>query len=329
MAGGVTTPGLVHEVCCHGGLGFLAAGYLPVTKLKEQIIRVRSLGTKVFGVNLFVPNEPTVITKELLAYQDRINHFARAFQIKTGKLEYSDDAWVEKLDLIKKMEVPYVSFTFGCPSNELFEQLKALHIQTIVTVTTVKEAEQAECAGADFVCAQGIEAGGHRGSFINEKQIDEPLTTSVLVERLLEKITIPIIAAGGVMNGKQIKSLLDQGAIAIQLGTAFLCCTESGTNRLHRESLMNKAFTKTELTRAYTGRFARGLSQPFIGQNKDAPYAYPEIHYLTQSLRKEAVSIGRADIAALWAGSNFKQIRAMPAGKLVKTLAAEAGILLS
>lgn len=323
MAGGATTPELVHAVSEAGGLGFLAGGYLSADQLEQLIEKTRLLGTASFGVNLFVPNEEVDATTELKQYETKMKQLATGIQTEAGALAYSDDDWDKKLRLLLSSEVPFASFTFGCPSKETLQLLKANHTKTIVTVTTLAEAEFAINEGADALCVQGIEAGGHRASFQAEldQSTQQPLRT--LLAEIKPFTDIPLIASGGIMDGSDIKDVLALGASAVQLGTAFLCCPESGASVLHKESLQNGMFQDTALTHAYTGRPARGLANAFMRENKAAPLAYPQLHFLTQPIRKKAVKDRNTEVVAMWAGVNFQRVRAIPAGELVGLLYAE------
>ncbi|WP_010302066.1 NAD(P)H-dependent flavin oxidoreductase [Kurthia senegalensis] len=325
MAGGNATPALVHAVGQAGGLGFLAGGYKEKATLREEIYSVRALGTQQFGVNLFVPNEPNEMTPTIAAYCNRMRRESDLINAPLGKYAYSEDRWQEKVELVIQEKVPFVSFTFNAPSQAVVRRMKAAGIQTILTVTSIEEAQIAKDLGMDAVCAQGTEAGGHRASF-NDENPRQGLPLIPLVKCIRAHIDIPIIAAGGIMNGRHIQKVLRAGAKAVQLGTAFLCCPESGTTPLHIHSLLNGTMKETTFTRAYTGRYARGLRNDFMDRYYVAPKAYPEMHYVTSAFRKRANALGRADLAAMWAGENFRQIRVMPAAKLMRHLVEEAGL---
>lgn len=318
MAGGPTTPGLVAAVSGAGGLGFLAAGYLSATVLAEHIAATRSTGTARFGVNLFVPGAPTP-PSQFAAYLDEVG---REFAL--GDARFDTDDWDAKLELLCADPVPVVSFTFGCPAAAAAARLHAVGTEIWVTVTSVAEARVARDCGADVLVAQGAEAGGHRGAYLDRTQDDrtDPLTTLALLQLLTAAVDLPAVAAGGIATGAGVAAVLAGGAAAAQLGTAFLRCPEAGTAPLHRDALTLD--TPTMLTRAFTGRRARGLRNRFMLEHPDAPVAYPEIHYATGPLRKAARAAGDADAVNLWAGQAHTLAAALPAAELVRRLSQEA-----
>lgn len=218
-----------------------------------------------------------------------------------------------------------VSFTFGCPSRDVLDAFDRVDTFTIVTVTTAEEAQTAQWCGADAVCVQGIEAGGHQGTHRDDPQNDGTgIGVLSLITQVRETVQLPVIAAGGLMRGAQIAAVLAAGAEAAQLGTAFLICPESGANSLHKQALANPLFVRTDLTRAFSGRPARGLVNRFMREHGPyAPAAYPQVHHLTAGLRKAAAGVGDAQGMALWAGQGHRLARELPAGQLVEVLVAE------
>lgn len=322
MAGGTSTPALVHAVSGAGGLGWLAAGYLSAQGLSEQIDAVRELGTEVFGVNVFVPSGSPAPAPLVKYYRAELAEDARRLGVEVGPATYDDDAWEAKLDLLLSAPVPVVSFTFGCPSAAVLERLRAAGKATVVTATTVEEARTAVARGADGVCVQGVEAGGHRATF-DPAHDDDRLLLELLPE-VVRAVEVPVIAAGGLMTGADIAAARAAGASAVQLGTAFLRCPESGAQPAHKVALADPTFTKTELTWAFTGRPARGLSNRFIREHRGAPTAYPEVHHMTKPLRAAAAKAADPEGMALWAGTGFRQAGELPAADLVAKLYNEA-----
>jgi nitronate monooxygenase len=325
MAGGAATPALVAAVAGAGATGFLAAGYLAPGALADQLRAVRDAGVGAFGVNVFVPGPPSG-PDVAAAYRPGLESEAERYGTAVGSPVHDDDAWAAKTELLAEAAVPVVSFTFGCPDAAVLERLRAAGSATVVTVTTAEEAREAVARGADGVCAQGAEAGGHRGAFDPAAGGDLPLRE--LLAEVVEAVDVPVIAAGGIMTGADVAGVLDAGAAAAQLGTAFLRCPESGANPVHKAALADPAYTETAVTWAFTGRPARGLVNRFITEHPQTPSAYPEIHHMTKPLRAAAARAGDPGGMALWAGEGFRAATDDPAALVVERLrreAAEAG----
>lgn len=304
MAGGVSTVDLAIAVAQNGGLGFLAAGYKTPQALEQEIATCKA-SLQQFGINLFVPQNDA-IDKKFYLYQQQLSE---DFQIELTIQEVHDDFWEEKLALVMKYKAPFVSFTFGCPSQEIIKQLKESGSHVIVTVTNLLEATIAQNNGADAICLQGVEAGGHRATFQN---VDEAPYMSLvnLIHSIHKNIQIPIIAAGGIMNGRDIHLALCAGADAVQLGTAFLCTEESGASSVYKQALQSGYFTETSLTRSFTGRLARGLKNDFIcNYEQSAPAIYPAVHALTQPIRVKALKEKNPHAMSLWANTRFQEIK--------------------
>jgi nitronate monooxygenase len=296
LAGGPSTPELAAAVSNAGGLGFLAAGYLTADALRERIAATRALTDRPFAVNLFVPGpraEPTV-------YADYVRDL--------GEPRWDDDDWDAKLELLRADPVALVSFTFGCP-----DPLPELGCERWVTITTPSEARAAMASGADGVVAQGSEAGGHRGTWVDAPDV-EPIGTLAL----LQLVDAPKIAAGGIMTPAAVRAVLELGAVAAACGTAFMRAPEAGTTPVHAERLASS--DPTGLTRAFSGRLARGIRNRFMEEHADAPIAYPEIHYATASLRASARAAGDGEAFNLWAGQAHALARARPAGEIARWL---------
>ncbi|WP_280266246.1 nitronate monooxygenase [Nocardia wallacei] len=329
MAGGPSTPELAAAVSAAGGLGFLATGYLSADETADRIVRTRALlseagaDTAPFGVNLFVPGAPTPAER----FSRYLEQVGRSFPL--GDARFDTDDWDAKLDALVADPVPVVSFTFGCPSAAEVGRLHAVGSEAWVTITSVGEARIAVEAGADVLIAQGAEAGGHRATFVDRPEDDgaDPLSTLALLQLLTGATDRPVVAAGGIATGAGAAAVLVAGAAAAQLGTAFLNCPEAGTAQLHRDALAID--TPTMLTRAFSGRRARGLRNRFILDHPDAPAAYPEIHYATGPLRKQARADGNADAVNLWAGQTHTLTGDLPAADLVRALSAKMKSALS
>ncbi|GAA2440806.1 nitronate monooxygenase [Streptomyces macrosporus] len=330
MAGGASRPELAAAVGEAGGLGFLAAGYKTPEAMRGEIRRLRTLTDRPFGVNLFMPHSAADGSGAVAAYRERLaGEFAR-YGVEPGDPDRGDDdAYDAKLAILLEEPVPLVSFTFGRPSRRVLADLAEVGTVTAVTVTSVAEARAAEEAGADALCVQGVEAGGHQGTH-HDDPVSDPAANGAglgllaLLGQVREAVSLPLIAAGGLMRGGQIAAVLAAGAVAAQLGTAFLACPESGAHELHKRALTDPAFPRTELTRAFSGRPARGLVNRFTAEyGPHAPAAYPRVHHLTAPLRAAAAAAADPQAMALWAGQGHRLARALPAGELVGLLADE------
>jgi nitronate monooxygenase len=324
MGGGPSTPELVTAVSNAGGLGFLAAAYLSADAVEADIAAVRRATDRPFGVNVFVPSSPTSDDR-VAGYVASLAVEAERYDTSVGEPRWSDDGWVEKLELAERERPDVVSFTFGCPDDDVIAGLQARDIAVWCTVTCVSEAEAAAAAGVDALVVQGAEAGAHRGSFTDDDA--EALSLLTLLQLVRASVSTPLVAAGGIATGAAVAAVLCAGASAAQLGTAFLLCPEAGTTEVHRGAL--KAGGTTRFTRAFTGRRARGIGNRFMLEHDDAPSAYPEIHHATAPIRAAARASGDPEGVNLWAGAAFTLARELPAGEIVTALAAEARAALS
>ncbi|MEV6274035.1 nitronate monooxygenase [Nocardia sp. NPDC051832] len=323
MAGGPSTPELTAAVTEAGGLGLLAAGYLGVEETAARIERTRQLTDRPFGVNLFAPGAPTPPPE----FSDYVAALAAGHEV--GAPKYDSDAWDAKIDLLVAAPVSVVTCTFGCFGADEVARLHAAGSEVWVTVTSVAEASTAAAAGADVLVAQGAEAGGHRATFVDRvaEDVTDPLGLLALLQLLTAAVDLPLVATGGITTGAGLAGVLAAGARAAQLGTVFLRCPEAGTNSIHKGALGSDI--PTMLTRAFTGRRARGIRNRFMLDHTDAPAAYPEIHYATAPLRAAARSAGNSDEVNLWAGQTHALAPELPAGELVGKLAEEAKIALT
>jgi nitronate monooxygenase len=325
LAGGPSTPELSAAVGGAGGLGFLAAGYRTAEAVREEIRELRGLTPAPFGVNLFVPGRDEVDRPALDAYVERLGREAERYEVDLGEPRDDDDGWEEKLAVLREERVPLALFTFGCPAAETIESLRQLGTETWVTVTGPQEARVAAAAGANALVLQGIEAGGHRASFLKDDA--DGLGILALVRLVATGIDLPLVAAGGLADGPAIAGVLAAGASAAQLGTAFLRAPEAGTHPAHAAALASDR--PTALTRAFTGRPARGIVNRFMTEHSDhAPNAYPHIHQLTAPTRAAARQRGDADGFNLWAGQAHRLARKRPAAEIVATLSDEARLAL-
>lgn len=325
MAGGPSTPELVGAVGSAGGLGFLAAGYLTTDALADQLEITRAGTDRPFGVNLFVPQRVPVDADRFATYRRELEPIAARYGAELpAEPRWSDDEFEAKVALLEAEPVDVVSLTFGCPADAV-RRLRAAGSTVVGTVTSVEEARLAASTGVDVLCVQGPEAGGHRATF----DIDaEPGTESLdaLLAEIGEATDLPLIAAGGIGDAARIAELLDAGAVAVQLGTLLLRTEEAGTKPAHADALTDPRFSETLVTRAFSGRPARGLANHFAdAHSASAPPYYPQLHYLTSPLRAAAGKAGDAESLNLWAGTGHANAAAEPAEKVIGDLWAATG----
>ena len=324
---GVSTPTLAAEVSNQGGLGSLGLGASSVNSARDQILATQALTDHSFQVNFFCHQsqalDPAIAAQwiEYLSPQFSRLNIAAPQQLECIYPSFLDND--DFLNLVLETRPKAVSFHFGIPHPHQITALKAAGILTMVSATNLPEALAIEAAGIDIVIAQGIEAGGHRGIF--NQSIDGAIKTSDLVQLLSQHCRIPVIAAGGIMTGQQAYLMLQLGAQALQLGTAFVQCKSSNANAAYRKALLNTPIT--QITDSISGRPARGLVNAWhteIDQpNRPAVPAYPYTYDLAKQLHTAAIQQGNHGYGAFWAGSNVAQIRELEAADLINQLLLE------
>jgi nitronate monooxygenase len=320
MGGGPSGPGLVAAAADAGALGFLAAGYKTSAAMRAEIDAVRTATTEPFGVNVFVPGAPTRDPAALAAYIGSLLPDADALGAALGEPAWDDDDWEAKIATLLDRPPPVVSFTFGCPEAGLIAALQEVGCHVWITVTQEREARLATAAGADALLVQGKEAGAHRGIFSDsEPGADEP-DLPALVSELAGLVDIPVLAGGGIVDHGGVLAALGAGAVGVQCGTAFLRCPESGTHPAHKAALADPRFEQTAVTRAFSGRPARGLLNQFMLDHADAPAAYPEINNATRPLRAAAAAAGDLDRLHLWAGTGYRAAADRPLAAILHQL---------
>lgn len=329
MAGGASTAQLVAAVSEAGGLGSLAASLLAPEKMQEQTAQIRALTTRAFIINLFVQKTPA-------PSEDAVARATTALQPVLSRLGWDalprPAKWCEdfaaQFDTLLALRPAAASFTFDILDLEQVARLHGAGIAVIGTVTTVDEARAWQAVGADAVIASGIEAGGHRGTFLG-RQEDATLSASALWPAVAAAVDIPVVAAGGVMSGADIRAALAAGAQAVQMGTAFLVCEESGIHPAYKARLIEETgarSTPTRLSRAFSGRYARGLENAYMrmmsAAEPDLP-AYPVMNALTTPIRAAAAERGDTELMSLWAGTGVQRARPMKVAALMALLEAE------
>jgi nitronate monooxygenase len=321
MAGGPSTPALVAAAAEAGAIGFLAGGYKSAAALVSEMAQVRAATPGPFGVNVFMPGQPTTAPDALAAYLEALEDEATALGASLGDPQWDDDDYPAKLAALLADPPPIVSFTFGCPAPEVVDAFQDGGTLVAITVTTPAEADLAHAAGADCLCLQGAEAGAHRGSFTNDPGSEQDYPLATLLADVPRHSDRPLIAAGGIAGPDDIAAALAAGATQVQLGTAFLRCTESGAHPRYQDALVDARFSATAITRAFSGRRARGLVNEFLRAHEDAPAAYPEVNNATRPLRAAAAAAGDPQRMSLYAGIGFRQSEARPAGDIIEHLA--------
>jgi nitronate monooxygenase len=327
---GVSTPHLAAAVSNAGGLGSLGIGASAVPQAREMINATRALTSRPFNVNVFCY---TPAPRDAAREAAWLHHLAPLFsavglELPTTLSEIYRPFQTDRdaVELLLELRPPVVSFHFGLPSADQLAALRQAGIRTMATATTVQEAQTIEQGGIDAIVAQGLEAGGHRGVF-DSTTLDEGLSTAVLTRLLVRQTQLPVIAAGGIMDGQGIKAALDLGAAAAQLGTAFILCPESAANAAYRANLKSARAATTRLTATISGRPARGIVNDLIthgeADGSPVPAAYPVAYDAAKQLHAAAVQQSNHEFAAHWAGQGAPLARELPAADLVRQLVEE------
>jgi len=323
MSGGPTTPEMVSAATRAGALGMLAAGYKTVEAVEAEIKKVRAEGIP-FGINLFAPNPLPVDPDGYRTYAAIVQQDADQFAVTLPPEPIEDtDRFDEKIALLLDDPVPMASFTFGIPPRDVITALQRANTVVVQTVTTAEEAALAHEAGVDMLAVQAAAAGGHSGT-LSPRQPLRPVPIVDLVRQVAATVPLPIMAAGGLATSAAVAEVVRAGAAAAVVGTVLLRANESGASATHRGALTDPAYTETVITRAFTGRPARGLRNAFIDAHEaQAPLGYPAIHYLTTGMRKAAAAAGKPDYVHLWAGTGYRHATAEPAADILRRLASE------
>ena len=326
---GVSTPDLAAAVSEAGALGSISVGATDASDARSTILQLRSRTARPFNVNVFVHQAPQRRPEQesawLSALAPTFSRFSAAppSALRVIYRSFAEDD--EVLRLLVELRPAVVSFHFGLPSAERVSALKGAGCFLLATATSLDEAKAAEKAGIDALVAQGWEAGGHRGVFDPEES-DACLGTFALTRLLVSRSGLPVVAAGGIMDGLGIRAALDLGATAAQLGTAFIGCPESSADEGFRAALFSPAAEHTTMTRAISGRAARCLQNSFTALERDldlSPPDYPLAYDAGKALNAAAKAAGDDGFGAQWAGQGAPLARALPAAELVATLARE------
>lgn len=321
MAGGITTPALVSSVSNSGALGSLAAGYLLPDEIRNEIQKIKGLTQKPFSVNLFISEAHYATADEMKRACIDIQNACHELSIDVGPTSppYAPN-FDEQMFALIDSNISIMSFTFGVLNKSWIDKLKNINVTLIGTVTHVDEAKLLEEAGIDIVVPQGIEAGGHRGTFLGDAlSYQKPMIE--LLSEITSVIKIPVIAAGGIMNAENIKSAMKAGATAVQMGTAFLSTHESGANAAYKKAVLHQSKDNTVLTKAFSGKYARSLKNIFVERMKDKyVLPYPIQNALTGSMRKFSKEKGNCEFMSLSSGAGVMNSEEISVSDLIAKL---------
>ncbi|HEY0613165.1 MAG TPA: nitronate monooxygenase [Candidatus Elarobacter sp.] len=321
---GATTPRLVAAVSNAGGLGSLPGGYDAPGVIREQIAAVRALTDRPFAVNLFVGDPPPVDEAVLRRAHERLRRYRDELGIPhPAEPPRGTVSFRPQVEAVLEARPAVFSFTFGIPDADVLEACRSAGIFTVGTAKSVGDALALEAAGVDAICTQGYEAGGHHGS-ITAPLEDSLIGTIALVSQVVDAVRVPVLAAGGIGDGRAVAAVLALGAAAAQPGSVFLRSDEAAT--AYKDLLATDAVRRTTLTRVFSGRFARGVRNRFIDEMTDpgdvAPY--PHQHWLTRDIRAAAAAQGKPEYLSLWTGQAVALAKPLPAAEIVARLMAEA-----
>lgn len=331
MAEGISTPELVAAVSNAGGLGSLGAGYMEPAAIRQAIAAIRQLTDRPFAVNLFVPQPVKEDAERIIRANKLLTPYREALDLPEPEpLVAVTPNYTEQLGVLFEESVEIIGFTFGVPGAAELETIKQLGITTIGTATHLLEAILLEEVGIDMVVAQGMEAGGHRATFLGTTE-QGLQGNMILLPLLTDQLRVPVVAAGGIMDGRGIAAAMLLGASGVQLGTAFLATPESGAHASYKERLLQSTELTTLVTRVFSGKPGRALHNRFISELGEAIGVlpgYPVQHALTAPIREAAAERGMPELMAMWAGMGCALCRAEPAAELVGTWLAQAKALL-
>jgi len=323
---GVQDSALVVAVSNAGGLGSLPCAMLGVEAMRKELAAIRAQTTNPFNVNFFCHKEPepsiereTIWRAALSPYLKEYGIDANTIPAGSGRLPFSAEA----ADILSEFRPAVVSFHFGLPVPDLLARVRSWGGKILSSATTVDEARWLEARGVDAIIAQGLEAGGHRGIFLSE-DLNTQLGTFALVPQIVRAVNIPVIAAGGIADPKGVAAAVALGASGVQIGTAYMLCTEAKTSAVHRAALKSGAARVTALTNLFTGRPARGIVNRLmreLGPISAAAPAFPLATSAIAPLRAKAESLGRDDFSPLWAGQNSSGCKEVSATVLTRELA--------
>ncbi|WP_137818474.1 nitronate monooxygenase family protein [Pseudomonas sp. 2FG] len=335
FGGGLSSVELVVAVCEAGGLGSFGVHHLAGAQIREVAHNIRSRTQRPFALNLWIPfqdsEHPSLSAEEFARNVERLTPYYNELGMPPPvRPERFTPSYAEQVEAVLEARPAAFSFVYGVPSAEVLRRCRELEIVTIGAATTADEALALERAGVDLIVATGFEAGGHRVSFL--RAAEHSLTgTFALVPQVVDAVKVPVIAAGGIADGRGIAAALALGAQGVQIGTAFLACAESAASEVHRRMLFSPEAKHTALTRAFSGRLARGIRNRFIdelrAEEANLPQ-YPVQNWFTGAIKAAAIAQDRADLISLWAGQAAPLLRHRDAQALMQALLEEASAVL-
>jgi len=321
---GVQTGALAIAVCNAGALGSLPCAMLEPAAIRREVAVIRAQTNAPYNLNFFCHRPPVVDSAREAAWRQALAPYYREHgldiaTVPVGGGRFPFDA--ESLAIVEELRPPVVSFHYGLPDAELLARLRATGALILSSATTVDEAVWLEARGVDAVIAQGLEAGGHRGHFLDD-DLSLQSGTFALLPQIVRAVRVPVIAAGGIADRAGVEAALALGAAMVQVGTAYLCCPEATTSPIHRAALLSPAARHTALTRLITGRPARGIVNRLMREvdDRSAP-AFPLATAAIAPLRAAAEARGSGDFSPLWCGQNASGCRAVPAAEVTRALA--------
>ena len=323
---GVQTSALAVAVSNAGGLGSLPCAMLTLDSLRAELRAITAQTTRPYNVNFFCHTPPVPDAQQDADWRAALAPYYEAFGLDVGAIPAGPGRApfsAEVADVVEPFRPPVVSFHFGLPPADLLARVKSWGSQVLASATTVDEARWLQAHGADVVIAQGLEAGGHRGHFLSD-DLSAQMGTFALLPQIVQAVDVPVIAAGGIADAAGVAAALALGAVAAQVGTAYLLCPEATTSAIHRAALQSEAARHTALTRLFTGRPARGIVNRVmreLGPLSPVAPAFPLATAAIAPLRAHAERLGSGDFSPLWAGQNTSGCRAIGAAELTRQLA--------
>jgi len=332
---GLSAVDLVVAVSEGGGLGSFGVHHLDGTGIRAVDAQIRARTSRTFALNLWIPlgdsDDPQMTDAQWKAAVELLRPYFEELRVPLpARPVRFGPHYREQIETLLELRPPVFSFVFGVPGPEVLDRCRSFGIATLGVATTPAEATVLENAGVDMIVASGFEAGGHRASFLREPE-DCLTGTMALIPQVVDTVKIPVLAAGGIVDGRGTAAVLKLGASAVQIGTAFLACQESNATPLHREKLFSTDARRTTLTRGFTGRLARSIHNEFIDalRGKEPVLApYPVQAWLTAQLKSAALAANRADVVSLWSGQGAPLLKHRHAAELLRSVVAETDAIL-